>query len=383
MKIRFVLLGLLVLICFFGFMLQDASCADTVAPVLVKFEYEAFAARYGYLKVYWKTDEPVQYITYGTSYVASWSSDFIIEPENGYTYLSMPYNSVSQWHMEFRDKAGNVTVTPTFSFSNYVFLRGNININDGAILTNSRQVTLNIWGFDPEYAITEMSFSNDNKNWSKWEKYQETKKWKLSAEEGSKAVYMRLKNSAGFFMNIPVCDGIYYTSKPAPAGISRVDIKGRQLLVQKALADGRKTGFLPYKIKGVELSGFFTGDNSFSQEIALMKAMGVNTVVITPSSSQNYTLENIKTVLDEFYKNEIRVIISVDYAVGSSYNLDFTRLDWIIANFRTHPVILAWMCGYYYYDSVGQIIERVKQDDPYHPLFAREDGNKTFFIIPA
>ncbi|MFA6350364.1 MAG: interleukin-like EMT inducer domain-containing protein, partial [Candidatus Omnitrophota bacterium] len=99
--------------------------------------------------------------------------------------------------------------------------------------------------------------------------------------------------------------------------------------------------------------------------------------------SQNYTLENIKTVLDEFYKNEIGVIISVDYAVGSSSNLDFTRLDWMIANFRTHPVILAWMCDRYYYCSVGQIIERIKQNDPYHPLFASEDGNKTFFIIPA
>jgi hypothetical protein len=118
---------------------------------------------------------------------------------------------------------------------------GTLSINGGAAATNSVSVTLAVTGKDPdgigaamltkaekqpillastnhlilrELAASmklaaalppsvpgtgnvQMSFSNDEVSWSAWEPVAETKPWTLSAGNGTKTVYMKLKDAAG------------------------------------------------------------------------------------------------------------------------------------------------------------------------------------------
>ncbi|TQR21243.1 cadherin-like beta sandwich domain-containing protein [Psychrobacillus vulpis] len=74
---------------------------------------------------------------------------------------------------------------------------GTVSINNGASLTNSTNVKLNIVASDPDNDRIEMSFSNDNTTWSSWESFSLMKDWSLSNGDGEKTVYMRLKDLTG------------------------------------------------------------------------------------------------------------------------------------------------------------------------------------------
>lgn len=74
---------------------------------------------------------------------------------------------------------------------------GTFSINNGADTVSSRNVTLHITGSDPESDPMEMRFSHDNGLWSDWEPFAATKAWTLTEGEGSKMVFMQLRDSEG------------------------------------------------------------------------------------------------------------------------------------------------------------------------------------------
>ncbi len=61
-------------------------------------------------------------------------------------------------------------------------------------LTFNRTVSLYVYG---QGWATEMRFSNDGTNWSAWEPYSANKIWTLSEGEGTKTVYVEIKNGGG------------------------------------------------------------------------------------------------------------------------------------------------------------------------------------------
>ncbi|PWG78578.1 Ig-like domain-containing protein [Pararcticibacter amylolyticus] len=71
-----------------------------------------------------------------------------------------------------------------------------------AALVNTQTVTLNIAASD---AAAKMSFSNDGNTWSEWEDYAATKSWTVTAGDGAKTIYMKLKNST-------IESGVYSTT---------------------------------------------------------------------------------------------------------------------------------------------------------------------------
>ncbi|MDP1853855.1 MAG: interleukin-like EMT inducer domain-containing protein [Candidatus Omnitrophota bacterium] len=292
--------------------------------------------------------------------------------------------------------------TTAFSYDNN-YLRGNININNGALVTSSQSVILNLAAFDPQYAVTETSFSNDGQNWSLWEPYQASKNWLLSNTEGLKTVFVRFKNSAGYIMgslNRPAVDSIYYTTQTPPQGISSIEVKGRQLLMQRPSSN---SGPIPYKIKGICWSPASIGNpgagdivsreiefkNWYKQDIALMKDMGVNTVRTYLDFGTD--LLTFSEILDELYRNGIMVIMCVDDSIANSANI-----DQVVSNFKNHPAILAWQIGnewnlnFYYLSFINfedvlnfteQAAQKIKQLDPYHPVTSIL-ADSIYFTIP-
>jgi hypothetical protein len=72
---------------------------------------------------------------------------------------------------------------------------GSIVINNGDSITTSTSVSLMLTAEDPESGVKEVRYSNDG-DWNKpWERFQTTKSWTLTSEEGIKTVYYQVKNN--------------------------------------------------------------------------------------------------------------------------------------------------------------------------------------------
>lgn len=97
---------------------------------------------------------------------------------------------------------------------------GSIIVNGGQISTSSINVTLNLTATDLEGEAIEMRFSNDGITWSSWESKISTKSWTLSHGEGSKTVYMQLKDTAGNISNTFSDTIVLDTTPPVITGVT-------------------------------------------------------------------------------------------------------------------------------------------------------------------
>jgi len=73
---------------------------------------------------------------------------------------------------------------------------GAILINNGAISTNTTNVTLNLTCSDSN-ECSQMQFSSDNITWTSPETFAATKAWTLTSGDGIKTIYTRFKDTAG------------------------------------------------------------------------------------------------------------------------------------------------------------------------------------------
>jgi len=83
---------------------------------------------------------------------------------------------------------------------------GTITINNNAAVSNTNTVTLNLTCTDASGCVG-MMFSNDNLNWSTAESYASVKTWALPTGDGSKTIYVKLKDTVGNWSE-PVSDTI-------------------------------------------------------------------------------------------------------------------------------------------------------------------------------
>jgi len=75
---------------------------------------------------------------------------------------------------------------------------GTISINSGATYATSTSVTLTLTCSDAS-GCSEMQFSNDNITYSTPETYATSKAWTLTSGDGTKSVYVKFKNNAGYW----------------------------------------------------------------------------------------------------------------------------------------------------------------------------------------
>lgn len=79
---------------------------------------------------------------------------------------------------------------------------GTLVANDGAYNTTIKDVTLTITGSDTESGPYQISLSNDNVSWSAWEPFTTTKSWQITVGQGTKTIYLKIKDTAGNISNI-------------------------------------------------------------------------------------------------------------------------------------------------------------------------------------
>jgi FtsP/CotA-like multicopper oxidase with cupredoxin domain len=92
------------------------------------------------------------------------------------------------------DPAGNTEVIKSGTWVIHTQdMVASVNINNGAVVTNTLAVTLGLGATDPA-GVASMQFSNDGVNWSAEEPYAATKAWTLSMGDGVKSVYARFRD---------------------------------------------------------------------------------------------------------------------------------------------------------------------------------------------
>lgn len=137
---------------------------------------------------------------------------------------------------------------------------------------------------------------------------------------------------------------------------------------------------LPYLIKGVCYNPVPLGSdhrdfNNLSEDLALMKEAGINTIrVYSPVDDQQ--------VLDEIHEAGIKVIIGFGYNQNGYFDiLSGTFIDYI-NNYKDHPAILFWELGNEYnyhpewfegdmknwYSSLNKAANLIHQNDISHPV---------------
>jgi alpha-tubulin suppressor-like RCC1 family protein len=92
-------------------------------------------------------------------------------------------------------------IVNTANYPVQIMAAGNLKINDGASVTNSTSVNINILASDKN-GVAAMQFSNDGAVWSEPETYTVLKNWTLSPGDGTKSVYAKFKDSAGNWSSV-------------------------------------------------------------------------------------------------------------------------------------------------------------------------------------
>ncbi|MDQ7075615.1 MAG: hypothetical protein Q9O24_10800 [Gammaproteobacteria bacterium] len=74
---------------------------------------------------------------------------------------------------------------------------GEVQINNGSEITNSRAVILNLPCRDDTSGCAEVRFSHDEQHWGDWQTHDDNLLWRLADKEGQQTLYAQFKDRAG------------------------------------------------------------------------------------------------------------------------------------------------------------------------------------------
>jgi len=104
-------------------------------------------------------------------------------------------------------------------------ITSSIEINGGESYTSSTEVNISIRASDATSGLDAMQFSDDGVNWSSWEPFAASKAYTLPAGDGTKTVYIRVRDRVGFTSSVASDSIILYTvlpPKPKPPSAPEV-----------------------------------------------------------------------------------------------------------------------------------------------------------------
>ena len=92
---------------------------------------------------------------------------------------------------------------------------GSLQINGGALVTNSVSVTLTGTASDLDSGVKDVRFSNDGSSWSQWETPIASNLWLLTDTDGSRTVYLEIRD---YFNNTFQCTDSITLDRTLPTG---------------------------------------------------------------------------------------------------------------------------------------------------------------------
>ncbi len=138
---------------------------------------------------------------------------------------SIPWATGDQYLLCTRavDKMGNIELPSNgidFYFDGQPPEPIYITINNDEEFTTTAGVNLSLHAVDVGSGVSEMSFSVDGTAWSSWEPFETARMYQLTAGDGNKSIYFRVRDNTGN-LAVPVHDNITLDSIP-PEGLAIV-----------------------------------------------------------------------------------------------------------------------------------------------------------------
>ena len=203
------------------------------------------------------------------------TSFFTIDGNVLKTNMSFEYDTKNSYKITIRvtDEAGNTFDKKfTIQITKNNAPTGSIMINNGEAYTNSTNVNLTMTATDLEGEAIEMRFSNDGTTWSSWESKISTKSWTLSYGEGSKTVYMQLRDTAGNISNTFSDTIVLDTTPPVIIGVTNNGVYNTDVTI--SFSEGTAT------LNGATFSSGATVSTSGNYTLVATDSAG-NTTTIT------------------------------------------------------------------------------------------------------
>ena len=200
-------------------------------------------------------------------------------------------DGVKPVYLQVKDKVGNVggPVKSTIFLDRASPTNLKILINEGAVLTNSQKVTLNMSAKDPDpgSGIDVMRIKEEGSGWSAWLTWQSIYPFTLSAGDGSKTVCFMVKdkatNSAG-----PVCSSIVLdTTPPVLSNIKVISITDKSAIVTWS-TDSPADGVVDY--------GTTAAYGSQQKDAAFLTAHGITLSGLTPITTYHFRVASTDEV---------------------------------------------------------------------------------------
>jgi len=200
-------------------------------------------------------------------------------------------DGVKPVYLQVKDKVGNLggPVKSTIFLDRKSPTNLKMLINEGASLTNSQKVTLNMSATDPDpgSGIDIMRIKEEGSGWSAWLTWQNIYPFTLSAGDGSKTVCFMVKdkatNSAG-----PVCSSIVLdTSPPVLSNIKVISITDKSAIVTWS-TDSPADGVVDY--------GTTTAYGSQQKDAAFLTAHGITLSGLTPTTTYHFRVASTDEV---------------------------------------------------------------------------------------
>ncbi|HXE95337.1 MAG TPA: chitobiase/beta-hexosaminidase C-terminal domain-containing protein, partial [Dongiaceae bacterium] len=124
------------------------------------------------------------------------------------------------------DKAGYSEAVQSLTYNLHTpDLSGSVEINNGAVFTNSQQVNLALNASDPA-GVTEMQVACDGTTYAQVEPYAVTRSCTLSPGDGLKTVLVKFKDGLGNWYPPLTAQITLNTTVPTTAGVSSCDLNG-------------------------------------------------------------------------------------------------------------------------------------------------------------
>ncbi|MEK8129014.1 InlB B-repeat-containing protein [Paenibacillus filicis] len=259
-----------------------------------------------------------------------------------YTFSGSEAAGIVSFTIDFTDATGIVgdTVTSTTDGSSVIFDNtppsGTLVINGGASSTFAADVTLTVTSTDGSGSgQIQMRFSNDNADWSAWETAAETKAWTLTDGNGTKTVYLALKDAAGNVTTQAITAIIELKTAPAPSnssdsGGSSSKDESIAVNVESASGGNKTVVSTVIIIRSTDSNGQKKDSVVFTPEqvaktVEQLAAAGTSTArIVIPDTKDEVSETNIKIPQDstallakssvglEFVKNNVKIEVPGD-----------------------------------------------------------------------
>ncbi len=206
---------------------------------------------------------------------------------------------LSSWGSNYYGQVGlgiiSDNVLYAYQVLDKVVKNGAVSINKGVSYVHEASVTVDYMVSDVS-GVAEMQFSNDGISWSALEPYAPTKDWALTPGDGTKTVYVKFKDNAGYWSQVYTASVVLDTTTPVVTISSPIPggVYNHTPLLQYTTHDGASVLMVIVKVDGVRVfNNLGEGPNGLSDGTHVVRVEATDPAGNVGFAEATFTIDTI------------------------------------------------------------------------------------------